>query len=71
MLRESRLTCCSVEAYWNREDCMSALTIRRIGWAGYVVTTEAGTRIVVDPYLHGSENPTISAVTRWLGCSVC
>jgi L-ascorbate metabolism protein UlaG (beta-lactamase superfamily) len=34
---------------------MSALTVRRIGWAGYVVTTEAGTRIVVDPYLHGSE----------------
>jgi hypothetical protein len=34
---------------------MSALTIRRIGWAGYVITTEAGTRIVVDPFLHGSE----------------
>jgi L-ascorbate metabolism protein UlaG (beta-lactamase superfamily) len=23
----------------------------RIGWAGYVVTTEAGTRLVVDPFL--------------------
>jgi L-ascorbate metabolism protein UlaG (beta-lactamase superfamily) len=31
------------------------LTIRRIGWAGYEITTEAGTRVVVDPYLHGSE----------------
>jgi L-ascorbate metabolism protein UlaG (beta-lactamase superfamily) len=31
------------------------LTIRRIGWAGYVVATEAGTRLVVDPFLHGSE----------------
>jgi L-ascorbate metabolism protein UlaG (beta-lactamase superfamily) len=34
---------------------MSALTILRFGWAGYEVTTEGGTRIVVDPYLHGSE----------------
>lgn len=34
---------------------MSALTILRFGWAGYTVTTEGGTRIVVDPYLHGSE----------------
>jgi Beta-lactamase superfamily domain len=34
---------------------VSALTIRRIGWAGYVITTEAGTRVVVDPFLHGSE----------------
>lgn len=34
---------------------MEALTIQRFGWAGYVVTTEGGTRIVVDPYLHGSE----------------
>jgi L-ascorbate metabolism protein UlaG (beta-lactamase superfamily) len=31
------------------------LTIRRIGWAGYEITTEGGTRVVVDPYLHGSE----------------
>jgi L-ascorbate metabolism protein UlaG (beta-lactamase superfamily) len=31
------------------------LTIRRIGWAGYEVTTEGGTRVVIDPYLHGSE----------------
>ncbi len=36
---------------------MSALTIRRIGWAGYVVTTEEGTRLVIDPYLHGGEGP--------------
>jgi L-ascorbate metabolism protein UlaG (beta-lactamase superfamily) len=34
---------------------VSALTIRRIGWGGYVITTEAGTRVVVDPFLHGSE----------------
>jgi L-ascorbate metabolism protein UlaG (beta-lactamase superfamily) len=31
------------------------LTIRRIGWAGYEITTEDGTRVVIDPYLHGSE----------------
>jgi L-ascorbate metabolism protein UlaG (beta-lactamase superfamily) len=31
------------------------LAIRRIGWAGYVITSEAGTRVIVDPYLHGSE----------------
>jgi hypothetical protein len=34
---------------------MSALSILRSGWAGYVVTTEGGTRIMVDPYLHGAE----------------
>jgi L-ascorbate metabolism protein UlaG (beta-lactamase superfamily) len=34
---------------------VGALTILRFGWAGYVVTTEGGTRIVVDPYLHGSQ----------------
>jgi L-ascorbate metabolism protein UlaG (beta-lactamase superfamily) len=34
---------------------VNALTIQRFGWAGYVVTTEGGTRVVVDPYLHGSE----------------
>ena len=33
----------------------AALTIRRIGWAGYEITSERGTRVVVDPYLHGSE----------------
>jgi L-ascorbate metabolism protein UlaG (beta-lactamase superfamily) len=33
------------------------LTIRRIGWAGYEITTEGGTRVVIDPYLHGSEGP--------------
>ena len=31
------------------------LSIRRIGWAGYEITTEGGTRVVIDPYLHGSE----------------
>jgi hypothetical protein len=34
---------------------MGALSILRFGWAGYEMTTEGGTRIVVDPYLHGSE----------------
>jgi L-ascorbate metabolism protein UlaG (beta-lactamase superfamily) len=33
----------------------AALTIRRIGWAGYEITSEGGTRVVIDPYLHGSE----------------
>jgi L-ascorbate metabolism protein UlaG (beta-lactamase superfamily) len=33
------------------------LTIRRIGWAGYEITTEGETRVVIDPYLHGSEGP--------------
>ena len=31
------------------------LTIRRIGWAGYEITSEGGTRVIIDPYLHGSE----------------
>jgi L-ascorbate metabolism protein UlaG (beta-lactamase superfamily) len=34
---------------------MGALSILRFGWAGYLVTTEGGTGIVVDPYLHGAE----------------
>ncbi|WP_051899331.1 alpha/beta hydrolase fold domain-containing protein [Sciscionella sediminilitoris] len=36
-------------------ETLGPLTIQRVGWAGYVVTTERGTRILVDPYLHGSE----------------
>ena len=40
---------------------MSELTIRRIGWAGYVVTTEQGTKVVVDPFLHGVDNSGIHA----------
>lgn len=37
---------------------MGALTIRRTGWAGYVVTTEAGTCLVVGPFLTApSEGP--------------
>jgi acetyl esterase/lipase/L-ascorbate metabolism protein UlaG (beta-lactamase superfamily) len=31
------------------------LSIRRIGWAGYEIVTEYGTRVLVDPYLSGSE----------------
>lgn len=31
------------------------LTIRRVGWAGYVITTEQGTRVLIDPYQSGSE----------------
>jgi acetyl esterase/lipase len=31
------------------------LTIRRIGWAGVEILSEAGTRIVVDPYQSGAE----------------
>jgi L-ascorbate metabolism protein UlaG (beta-lactamase superfamily)/acetyl esterase/lipase len=31
------------------------VSIRRVSWAGHVVTTEAGTRVLVDPYLSGSE----------------
>ncbi|HWC84396.1 MAG TPA: alpha/beta hydrolase fold domain-containing protein [Pseudonocardiaceae bacterium] len=31
------------------------LTIRRLGWASYEITTERGTRLVVDPYLSGAE----------------
>jgi acetyl esterase/lipase/L-ascorbate metabolism protein UlaG (beta-lactamase superfamily) len=26
------------------------LTVRRVGWAGYQITTEQGTRVLVDPY---------------------
>lgn len=31
------------------------LTIRRIGWAGVEIVSEAGTRVVLDPYQSGSE----------------
>jgi L-ascorbate metabolism protein UlaG (beta-lactamase superfamily) len=31
------------------------LSVRRIGWAGYEIVTERGTRLVIDPYLRGSE----------------
>lgn len=31
------------------------LTIRRVGWACYEITTERGTRVLVDPYLGGTE----------------
>ena len=31
------------------------LTVRRLGWAGYEITSQGGTRVVVDPYLRGSE----------------
>ncbi|WP_020659252.1 alpha/beta hydrolase fold domain-containing protein [Amycolatopsis benzoatilytica] len=38
------------------EDTASGpLTVQRVGWASYVVTTERGTRVLVDPYLAGSE----------------
>jgi acetyl esterase/lipase/L-ascorbate metabolism protein UlaG (beta-lactamase superfamily) len=30
------------------------LTVRRVGWAGYRITTEQGTRVLVDPYQAGS-----------------
>jgi L-ascorbate metabolism protein UlaG (beta-lactamase superfamily) len=33
---------------------MTALTIQRVGWACYIVTSENGTKVVIDPYLHGS-----------------
>jgi acetyl esterase/lipase/L-ascorbate metabolism protein UlaG (beta-lactamase superfamily) len=31
------------------------LTIRRVGWAGYEITTEQGTTVLVDPYQSGTE----------------
>ena len=31
------------------------LTIRRVGWAGYEITSEQGTRVLVDPYLSDVE----------------
>lgn len=31
------------------------LTIKRIGWAAYLVTSEHGTKVLIDPYLTGSE----------------
>lgn len=52
------------------------LSIRRVGWAGYVITTEAGTRVLIDPYLSDSEGSHIglpqSPVTpaELYGCDV-
>ena len=34
---------------------VAPLTIRRVGWAGYVITSESGTKVLVDPYQSGSE----------------
>ena len=31
------------------------LTIQRVGWAGYVIVSESGTKILIDPYQCGSE----------------
>jgi L-ascorbate metabolism protein UlaG (beta-lactamase superfamily) len=31
------------------------LTIQRVGWAGYVIVSESGTKVLIDPYLSGSE----------------
>ena len=31
------------------------LTIQRVGWAGYIVTSESGTKVLIDPYQCGSE----------------
>lgn len=31
------------------------LTIQRVGWAGYVIVTESGTKVLIDPYQCGSE----------------
>lgn len=31
------------------------LTIQRVGWAGYLIVTEAGTKVLIDPYQCGSE----------------
>lgn len=38
-----------------RGEPTSPLSIGRIGWADYEIVTEYGTRVVVDPYLSGSE----------------
>ena len=31
------------------------LTIQRVGWAGYVIVSESGTKVLIDPYQSGSE----------------
>jgi acetyl esterase/lipase/L-ascorbate metabolism protein UlaG (beta-lactamase superfamily) len=36
-----------------------SLTVRRIGWAGYEIVSEAGTRILVDPYLAEADGTAI------------
>lgn len=37
------------------EQATTSLLIRRVGWAGYVIVSEAGTKILIDPYQCGSE----------------
>lgn len=34
---------------------VAPLTIQRVGWAGYVIVSESGTKILIDPYQSGSE----------------
>ncbi|WP_051899317.1 alpha/beta hydrolase fold domain-containing protein [Sciscionella sediminilitoris] len=36
-------------------EALAPVKIQRVGWAGYVITSERGTRVLVDPYLGGSE----------------
>ena len=34
---------------------VAPLTIQRVGWAGYVIVSELGTKVLIDPYQCGSE----------------
>lgn len=34
---------------------VAPLTIQRVGWAGYVIVSEGGTKVLIDPYQSGSE----------------
>ena len=34
---------------------VAPLTIQRVGWAGYVIISESGTKVLIDPYQSGSE----------------
>ena len=34
---------------------VAPLTIQRVGWAGYVIVSESGTKVLIDPYQSGSE----------------
>lgn len=36
-------------------EIVTPLTIQRVGWAGYVIVSEAGTKVLIDPYQSGSE----------------
>ena len=55
MFREIQAFASRLGPSGSSERVVTPLTIRRVGWAGYVIVSESGTKILIDPYQCGSE----------------